>query len=122
VKYCKTGNSLLSTFLLIYIVQIVPSIVKLSSETFAVTNNGKTTIKVSGSNTTSHDPNQTHEVEMDQAHVTKETRHYQEASTLLEPTGSARARKTKNELAEKCGGRGKERRKDLEGAESLSKE
>jgi hypothetical protein len=40
----------------------------------------------------------------------------------LEPTGSAKARKTKNELAEKHGGRGEERRKDLEIAESLSKE
>jgi hypothetical protein len=62
------------------------------------------------------------EVEMDQAHVMKETRSNREASTLLEPTRSAKVRKTKNELAEKRGGRGDERRKDLERAESLSKE
>jgi general stress protein YciG len=40
----------------------------------------------------------------------------------LEPTGSATARNTKNEMAEKRGGRGEERRKDPERAESLSKE
>jgi hypothetical protein len=45
-----------------------------------------------------------------------------EASILLEPTGSAKARKTKNKLAEKHGGRGEEKRKDPERAESLSKE
>jgi hypothetical protein len=59
---------------------------------------------------------------MVQEHVMKETRRDREASTLLECTGSAKARKMKNELAEKCGGRGVERRKDLEGAESLSRE
>jgi hypothetical protein len=45
-----------------------------------------------------------------------------DAATLLELTGSAKARKTKNELVEKRGGRGEERRKDLERAEGLSKE
>jgi hypothetical protein len=39
-------------------------------------------------------------VETDRAHVTNETRSDREVSTLLEPTGSAKARKTKNELAE----------------------
>jgi hypothetical protein len=71
---------------------------------------------------TGRDPNQTQEVETDQAHVTNETRRDREASTLLEPPGSAKARNTKNELAEKRGGRGEERRKDLEEAESLSTE
>jgi hypothetical protein len=50
------------------------------------------------------------------------TRRNREASTLLEPTGSAKARKTKNKLAEKRGGRAEERRKDLGRAGSLSKE
>jgi hypothetical protein len=54
---------------------------------------------------------------MDWAHVTKEIRRDQKASTLLEPTGSAKARKTKNELAEKCGGRGEERRRPGESRE-----
>jgi hypothetical protein len=40
----------------------------------------------------------------------------------LESAGSAKVRKTKNELAEKRGGRSEERRKDLDRAESLSKE
>jgi hypothetical protein len=62
------------------------------------------------------------EVETDRAHVTEEARSDPEASTLLEPTGSAKVRKTKNELAEKRGGRGEERRKDPERAENLSKE
>jgi hypothetical protein len=43
-------------------------------------------------------------------------------STQLEPSGSAKARKMKNELAEKRGGRCEERRKYLERAESLSRE
>jgi hypothetical protein len=71
---------------------------------------------------TGRDPNQKQEVETDRAHVTKETRRNREASTLLEPTGLSKARKTKNELAEKRGGRGEERRRDVERAESLSKE
>jgi hypothetical protein len=42
--------------------------------------------------------------EDDRAHATNKTRRNREASTLLEPTGSAKVTKSRNELAEKRGG------------------